>query len=136
MSCVLRIVDANGRSLLLTGDIEAGQEALLLTRWPDSVLHSQGLIVPHHGSRTSSTRPFVEAVAPQWALAQAGHRNVHGHPAAAVVRRYHDLNIGLTASPACGAWHWPAQGAPRCWRAVARRYWHARVEPALSDQWP
>ena len=125
MSCVLRVQDARGRSLLMTGDIEAGQEAMLRTRWPDAVLRSDALIVPHHGSRTSSSAAFLQSVAPQWALAQAGHRNPHGHPAPGVVQRYRDFGIALSVSPSCGAWHWPMDGPPQCWRDVARRYWHA-----------
>jgi hypothetical protein len=64
VSCVLRVQDAQGRSLLITGDIEAAQEAALLRR-TGAALASTMLVVPHHGSRTSSTAAFLDAVQPR-----------------------------------------------------------------------
>jgi competence protein ComEC len=82
-SCVLRIVAAGG-AVLLTGDIErAGEKALL-----DAQLKSEVLLVPHHGSRTSSTPEFIAAVAPRWAVVAAGYRNRFGHPSGEVLERY------------------------------------------------
>lgn len=124
ISCVLRIEDAAGRSILVTGDIEAEQEAALVAARP-SGLRSEALVVPHHGSRTSSTAAFLDAVAPQWALVQAGHRNRHGHPAAEVMTRLEARGIEIHTSPWCGAWRWSGE-APQCWRATAPRHWHER----------
>jgi len=89
------------------------------------------LIAPHHGSRTSSTAPFLDAVHPKIAVFQAGYRNRFGHPAPDVLERYRERGIVIVASPACGAWQWPASGPAggSCQRATGRRYWHA-VEPA------
>jgi len=130
LSCVLRIEDGAGRSLLLTGDIERDQE-LALVRAGGRNLRSHGLVVPHHGSRTSSTEPFLRATDPRWALAQAGYRNRYGHPAPAVVRRYEQLNIPLISSPWCGAMRW--QGAePECWRRLNPRHWHDQPEAGSS----
>jgi competence protein ComEC len=125
ISCVLRVEDAQGRSVLVTGDIERDQEAALVQA-PDSAqaLRSDALIVPHHGSKTSSTEPFLQSVQPQWAVAQAGYRNRHGHPASLVVERYRALDIPLRDSPWCGAWFWNGEGAPECWRQRAARHWH------------
>ena len=125
ISCVLRIEDAAGRSILVTGDIEAEQEAALVAARPLG-LRSDALVVPHHGSRTSSTAAFLDAVSPQWALVQAGHRNRHGHPAAEVMERLDARGIEVHTSPWCGAWHWSG-GTPACWRAVAPRHWHDRA---------
>jgi competence protein ComEC len=82
-SCVLRIATKDA-AVLLTGDIErAGENALL-----SSGLKSDVLLVPHHGSRTSSTPQFVAAVAPRWAVIAAGYRNRFGHPHGEVLERY------------------------------------------------
>jgi competence protein ComEC len=82
MSCVLRI--SNGvRSALLVGDIEQPQEARLmeqLVSTENSLLRADVLLVPHHGSKTSSSGAFLDAVRPSVALAQAGYRNRFGHP--------------------------------------------------------
>lgn len=122
LSCVLRIEDAQGRSVLLTGDIERDQE-MALVRTDAHGLRTDGLVVPHHGSRTSSTEPFLRATAPQWAFVQAGYRNRYGHPAAAVVQRYELFNIPLLSSPWCGALRWDGS-KPECWRQLRPRHWH------------
>jgi competence protein ComEC len=124
MSCVLRI-SGGGRSALLAGDIEREQEGLLVAAY-GSALRSDVLVVPHHGSRTSSSAVFIDAVRPKIAVFQAGYRNRFHHPAPDVVERYRQRGVALVVSPACGAWQWIA-AAPfegRCEREVARRYWH------------
>ena len=122
LSCVLKVSDAQGRSLLLTGDIEAAQEAALLQR-ARPVLASTAMMVPHHGSRTSSTDAFLDAVQPSVAVVQAGYRSRFGHPAPDVVARYTDRGIDLVRSDGCGAWIWHDKAAS-CTRDVRRRYWH------------
>ena len=128
LSCVLRVVDAQGRSLLLTGDIEAPQEAALLQRH-GAALASTLLLVPHHGSRTSSTPGFLDTVRPELALVQAGYRSRFGHPAADVMQRYEARGIEVVRSDRCGAWLWQ-DGAATCTRELRRRYWH--WVPALA----
>jgi competence protein ComEC len=86
-SCVLRIEAADGASMLLTGDIESGVEQALLAESPDA-LKATVLVVPHHGSLTSSTAGFVAAVEPDYALFAAGYRNRYGLPHQRVIRRY------------------------------------------------
>jgi competence protein ComEC len=131
MSCVLRVATAHS-SVLLTGDIEHEQEAALVATHGDA-LRSDVLIVPHHGSKTSSTAAFVDAVRPGVAVFQAGYRNRFGHPAPEVLARYRERGIVVLASPSCGAWQWDSTGASHCERAVQRRYWHhPAVEPAAE----
>lgn len=131
MSCVLRIASADSGSVLLSGDIEREQEARLVAEHAQA-LRSDRLLVPHHGSKTSSTERFLEAVQPGVAVFQAGYRNRFGHPAADVVSRYRQRGIVMFDSASCGAWQWPggAQGQGVCQRDVARRYWHHRPQPA------
>jgi competence protein ComEC len=133
MSCVLR-VRAGDASILLTGDIEAEQEAALASAYGDA-LHSELLVVPHHGSRSSSSTALLDAVQPRIALVQAGYRNRFGHPAPEVVRRYVERGIALRLSPACGAWRREAGEAPagHCQRETVRRYWHHGGAPDPSS---
>ncbi len=129
MSCVLRVSETRdgGRSALLTGDIEREQEAALVAGQRDA-LRSDVLIAPHHGSRTSSTAAFLDAVRPATAVFQAGDHNRFGHPAPDVLQRYRDRGIALRVSPACGAWLWSAGESVEgeCLRESGLRYWHHR----------
>jgi competence protein ComEC len=77
--------EAGGRSVLLTGDIPEAIENELVRR---RVLHRvTALKVAHHGSRSSSTLPFLASVSPRWALVSAGRRNGYGHPSDVVLDR-------------------------------------------------
>jgi competence protein ComEC len=123
---VLRVQGQGGRSLLLTGDIEGAQEAALVDRL-GLALRSQVLLVPHHGSKTSSSDAFVGAVAPGTAVVQVADRSRFGHPAPEVLARFQALGVELRRSDACGAWIWNAQGVSSCQRETGARYWHHRV---------
>jgi competence protein ComEC len=83
--------------------------------------------VLHHGSRSSSTLAFIEAVAPGTALVQAAYRSRFGHPAPEVMARHQALGVELLRSDACGAWSWQMLGSTRCERESAVRYWHHRA---------
>jgi len=83
-SLVLR-VDYAGRSLLLTGDAEAHEEATLLAG--GAPLRADVLKVGHHGSRTSSTPALLAAVKPAVSIISAGAANRFGHPHEEVVAR-------------------------------------------------
>uniref|UniRef100_UPI0017DBFD9C ComEC/Rec2 family competence protein n=1 Tax=Ramlibacter sp. TaxID=1917967 RepID=UPI0017DBFD9C len=123
ISCVLRI--GNGRATaLLAGDIEQPQEARLVA--DGAPLAADLLLVPHHGSKTSSSEAFLDAVHPRIALAQAGYRNRFGHPAPAVAQRYAEHGIRLVPSARCGAaaWRSAEAGAVGCERERQARYWH------------
>ena len=127
MSCVLRI--SNGRqSALLAGDIELAQEQSLLRR--DLDLRADILLVPHHGSKTSSSTAFLQAVQPRIAIVQAGYRNRFGHPAPPVLERYRQQGVQVVQSPQCGAAWWRSvrPQAPECQRSIAFRYWNHRLD--------
>ncbi|MEP0547263.1 MAG: DNA internalization-related competence protein ComEC/Rec2 [Rhodothermales bacterium] len=88
-SVVLR-VSYGATSFLLTGDAEADAEADLLARYGD-LLQSDVVKVGHHGSRTSSTAPFVTAVVggqTPLAVVSVAERNVYGLPNAEVLDRW------------------------------------------------
>jgi len=130
-----RVNEQNLESALLVGDIEAPQELALLQRL---ALQPVGiLLVPHHGSQTSSTNGFIEALRPHWAVVQAGYRNRYGHPAPRVVQRYESLGVPLSLSSECGAAHWQSTKPQQleCEREVRRRYWHTprSAEPRVAN---
>ena len=132
MSCVLRISNGD-KTALLAGDLEAAQE-LRLVASPElnPKLKADFLLIPHHGSKTSSTGPFLDAVQPQFALAQAGYRNRFNHPVESVLQRYADRQIRVIKSPVCGAATWRSQQSDEvvCQRTLTKRYWHHQFETA------
>lgn len=85
-SCVVRIDDGI-HSVLLTGDIEMKTERRLVSALREG-LSADLLQIPHHGSKTSSTAPFLRAVNPRYALASTGRYNPWRLPSAAVIDRY------------------------------------------------
>ncbi|MFY3384247.1 DNA internalization-related competence protein ComEC/Rec2 [Paracidovorax sp. MALMAid1276] len=139
LSCVLRVQAAPapaapvGAVALLAGDIEAAQEQALLAR--GAAVRADLLLVPHHGSKTSSSDAFLDAVQPGTALVQAGYRNRFGHPAPEVAQRYRHRGVRLVESSRCGAARWssavPAKWA--CERDAGQRYWHHAVPPPADD---
>jgi competence protein ComEC len=84
-SCVLRVRTA-GAGVLLPGDIEAGVEQALVGQGAEA-LASAVLVAAHHGSATSSTRSFLEAVGPRWVVYSSGFGNRFGFPSVEVRRR-------------------------------------------------
>ena len=131
LSCVLRITGAAAPQgdparhiALLVGDIEQPQEARLVQSGVS--LRAGLLLVPHHGSKTSSSAVFLDAVQPQIALVQAGYRNRFGHPAPEVLARYLQRGVQMFDSPRCGAavWSSATPDAVQCERDASRRYWH------------
>lgn len=80
-------------SIVLAGDVGRDAEEMLAPRFKPALLRV--LKVPHHGSRTSSTTPFVTALAPHVAVFSTGRGNVFGHPVPSVVARYRDLGSAI-----------------------------------------
>lgn len=100
-SCVLKIT-ANHKTILLTGDIEKKAERFILATQKDK-LSADILVAPHHGSRTSSTKNFVEAVNPTYTLLPLGYRNRYRFPSHLVVERYEKNHARLFDSANSGA---------------------------------
>jgi len=124
-SCVIKVTAASG-SLLLTGDIEADDEAALLARCARCVA-AQVLVAPHHGSRTSSTENFIAAVHPSWVIFSMGAHNAFGHPAPDVVWRYHQAHVAALRTDQTGMvqvrWLMRKKPVVIPWRQTGRRYW-------------
>jgi competence protein ComEC len=134
--CVLK-VETQSASALLAGDIEARSESEILARGAPA-LRSDVLVVPHHGSKTSSTNAFVAAVAPRYALFSVGYRNRFNHPNPAVVERYREIGAELRRTDCEGALHisLPAAAQPVDIRAYAEniRYWSDHESAHLPPQ--
>ncbi|SDT95466.1 competence protein ComEC [Pseudomonas orientalis] len=99
-SCVLQ-VQANGERLLLTGDIDSAAERALLET--PLAVPTDWLQAPHHGSRSSSSRPFVQRLAPRSVLISRGRGNAFGHPHSQVIERYQAQGSRLYDSAEHGA---------------------------------
>ncbi|HEY8098446.1 MAG TPA: DNA internalization-related competence protein ComEC/Rec2, partial [Methylobacter sp.] len=95
-SCVLKIQSKQG-SVLLVGDIEAIAESWLVETYGEA-LTADVLVAPHHGSKTSSTIAFLQAVQPDYVLIPAGYRNQFGHPHKDVLARYRQVNAKWLSS--------------------------------------
>ena len=127
-SCVLRVTGPAG-SVLLPGDIEKRGESALI-RTASSTLRSDVLLVPHHGSRSSSTQAFLQSVQPGLAINSSGHRNRFSLPAADVVARYAASNIQFVDTACVGGITVRLRTGQRPslshWRQSQMRFWHAR----------
>ncbi|MFM9912200.1 MAG: DNA internalization-related competence protein ComEC/Rec2 [Methylophilaceae bacterium] len=120
--CVLKITSQYG-SLLLPADIEKVTEGELLTQ----DLKSDVLVVPHHGSKTSSTPEFIAQVKPVIAIFTVGYRNRFGHPKTEIVERYQRLGSRIYRSDRDGAvlLNFGEKGiAVQEWRGAEPRYWN------------
>ncbi len=126
-SCVLRI-EASGVVALLAGDIGRRAEGDIVLR-DAKRLRSDVLLVPHHGSATSSTEGFLEAVSPDIAVFSVGYRNRFGHPRADVVGRYRGRGAAIVRSDSAGAYVVDLSAAgvrAQAYRGANRRYWQGR----------
>ena len=100
-SCVLRI-SAGKESLLLSADIEKQAEKYLVQHHYEQ-LKSTYLVAPHHGSKTSSSQAFLDAVDPDTILIPVGYKNRYRMPHTSVLQRYNDLGIPILQTYKSGA---------------------------------
>jgi competence protein ComEC len=126
-SCVLKI-SGRDMSALLTGDIGAPAERVLVGRAPRA-LRADVLLVAHHGSKTSSTESFLDSVDPRVALFQVGYRNRFGHPHPHVWARFEARGMALARTDRDGAVRvatHDGQLVLERYRAAHARYWMDR----------
>ena len=98
--------------VLFTGDIGKNAESRLIASGQD--LHSEILKVPHHGSRTSSSAPFLNAVQPRYAIFSLGQGNPYQFPHTEVVARYRARGCLILRTDAAGAITLRTDGT-NCW---------------------
>jgi competence protein ComEC len=125
-SCVLK-VSLGSNQILLTGDIEKPAEKRLLEH-PEE-LASTILVVPHHGSKTSSTEGFVDAVHPRIALFPVGYLNRFKFPKPLIIERYQERDVILYDTATGGAvsirWHFQsAQAKVETFSKQSRHLWN------------
>ncbi len=126
-SCVLKIESEQG-AVLLTSDIETAAESWLVETYGNN-LKAKVLISPHHGSKTSSTFEFLQAVQPVYVLIPAGYRNQFGHPHQEVLDRYEQIKAqrlntadsgAITVSVKDGSW------VVQSLRDTESKYWNVK----------
>jgi len=128
-SCVVKVTSQFG-SVLLTGDIEKQAEKVLLdtSLQASNLLKSDVLIAPHHGSKTSSTLDFIQAVNAKQVIFTVGNLNRFKHPKPEIVERYQASEAEVFRSDYSGALLLnfnAAQGIQtEQWRRTHRKYWH------------
>jgi len=124
--CTLKIT-TKWAGMLLAADIEAPQEAALVAAMPEK-LRASVLLVPHHGSGTSSTPGFLAAVQPRHAIFQLGYRNRYHHPRADVLGRYVEMGSGIWRTDEAGAVTMELGATPvlSAYRQQHARYWYGR----------
>ena len=126
-SCVLKVTTQFGR-VLITGDIERETESYLYHGMPKKLV-AEILVIPHHGSNTSSLEGFIKAVVPKYAVFTVGYKNRYRLPNNKVIRRYQlSSRAQLFRSNETGALIFRLQHdstlQPLAYRKQARRYWH------------
>ena len=129
-SCVLKITTREGL-ILLTGDIEKRVEKRLLKIYSAHQLSADLLVVPHHGSSSSSTFEFIHAVDPKVALFALGYKNRFGFPKQTVMKRYHEHGVETYLSALCGAMEFNIDGEqnqwnPQCFRQAHSHFWQTK----------
>lgn len=121
LSCVLRVI-ADGRALLITGDLDSQGEQALLVRYGRN-LQSDVLILGHHGSRSSSSSSFINAVAPKYGVASSGFANAyrHPHPDVQTILRAHGVQLWRTDKQGMLVFEFLPQGVQAS--ALPKAYW-------------
>ena len=120
-SLVLRLTNGE-HSFLLTGDIEREIERWLVSE--DLIKKSDVLKVPHHGSRTSTSQPFVDLVRPRFALISSGYLNSYGFPHPDIIERLESDGATVLRTDRDGLVGVRSDGR------------HLAVIPAPTPRWP
>ncbi len=125
-SCVLKVSNAQF-SVLLTGDIEKSVERHLFKQQVN--LNADVMLVPHQGSKTSSTTDFIDRIDPKLGLIAAGYRNHYRHPHPSVTERYEAKGVKLMNTVSSGSIlmqfdenDWSVSS----YRQSQKRFWHRK----------
>ena len=116
-SIVLRAV-VFGRSLLLVGDAGRLEEGWLLRTADTGAVRADILKVGHHGSASSGSDRFLDAVSPRWAIISVGANNPYGHPSPLVLARLDARAVEVLRTDDRGTVVWHAEADTAWWRAT------------------
>lgn len=136
-SCVLKVTYGQN-SVLLTGDIELAAESYLLHKHAKD-LAATILLVPHHGSKTSSSEFFLDAVRPKYAIFSTGYLNSYKHPHKIIIDRYLRRKVRVFNTVSSGAITMtmgPDSAIVQVeqYRTKHRKFWHTDVSPGELRQ--
>lgn len=98
---IVLYAEIGGMKWLFTGDLEEAGEEKLIKSYPG--LHADVLKIGHHGSKTSTTEPFLAQISPQLAIISAGENNRFGHPHQEVLDRLGERKITILRTDKQGA---------------------------------
>ncbi|HVT62167.1 MAG TPA: DNA internalization-related competence protein ComEC/Rec2, partial [Legionellaceae bacterium] len=99
-SCILQISNKNGQ-IIISGDIEKKAEHYLIHQYGHR-LHSSIMIIPHHGSKTSSSLAYIEHIAPRYAISSYGWNNRYHFPHQQALHNYQIHHIPIFNTVDCG----------------------------------
>jgi len=120
-------ISAGSHRLVLTGDIEAAGERSVLAHLPFAAVRA--VLIPHHGSLTSSSPAFVNRLRPDLAIASTGYANRWGFPKERVTKRWEGAGAQVLDTASSGAVSFRlckrgGLGRLREERQQQRRFWH------------
>lgn len=129
-SCVLQ-VSIGDKRMLLTSDIELADEQQIVS---NGLPHSQVLLVPHHGSGTSSSAALLDAVQPEIAIIPVGYRNRYRHPKPSVMAAYETRKIKTYRTDTDGMVQVDLPSMKvSAYRQIRQRYWMDRPSTAEAQ---
>lgn len=140
-SCVLKITigdQKGGSKILMTGDLSQKGESLLLTRYGREALQANLLVAGHHGSKSSTSKEWLEAVSPNYIVFSAGYLNRFNFPSQEVLQRITHFNTQKESDLSIKWWNTACSGAlrfevspervnlPQEYRKIRRKWYHHR----------
>ncbi len=137
LSCVLKVT-IGGEKILITGDLSQKGEALLLKEYGREALQANLLVAGHHGSQSSTSMAWLEAVAPTYLVFSAGYLNRFNFPSQAVLQRITRFNAQRALGSDIQWWNTACSGAlrfevsperinlPQEYRKIRRKWYHHR----------
>ncbi len=129
-SCVLQ-VSIGDKRMLLTSDIELADEQQMVS---NGLPKSQVLLVPHHGSGTSSSQTLLDAVQPEIAIIPVGYRNRYRHPKPSVMAAYETRKIRTYRTDTDGMVQVDLPSMKvSAYRQIRQRYWMDRASTAEAQ---